>query len=91
MALYGHQSAVCLVGLEGNVKNVKKIMALVLFFCLMPWLGATGVFGEPPARSLNELEADYLYNLLLFIHWPGQQRERLTICVLDAEGVGTFL
>ncbi|VAW42281.1 hypothetical protein MNBD_DELTA03-1880 [hydrothermal vent metagenome] len=73
------------------MKNVEKIMALVLFLCLLPWPGAVVARSEPPAHSLKELEADYLYNLLLFIHWPGQQRERLTICVLDDEGMGTFL
>lgn len=70
---------------------MKKIMALVLFFSLMPWFGATVAFGEPPVHTLKEVEADYLYNLLLFIHWPGRQRERLTICVLDDEGIGAFL
>jgi len=70
---------------------MKKIMALVLFFCLMPWPGAAVVLGEPPVHSLKELEAAYLYNILLFIHWPGQQRERLTICILDDEGMGAFL
>jgi len=73
------------------MKKIKKIIALVLFCCLMPWPGAAVALGEPPVHSFKEVEADYLYNLLLFIHWPGRQRERLTICVLDDKGIGAFL
>ncbi len=69
----------------------KKIMALVLLCCLLPWPWAAVALGEPPINSLKEVEAAYLYNLLLFIHWPGQRRERLTICVLGDGSIGTLL
>lgn len=66
-------------------------MALVLLCCLLPWSWAAAALGEPPGQSLKEMEAAYLYNLLLFIHWPGRQRERLTICVLGDETMGALL